>query len=240
MTQVLPKLVLLPGLDGTGLFFARLEQALAGRIPVQTVSYPSDAVLGYSELPEYVRAKIGDAPAVLLGESFSGPVAIHLAANLPDQVKGLILAATFLNSPWPRWMIEAAARAKPSHVPRAWIDVVLRGGSDDPELGALIAKILADFDPSVRTARLSAVAQANATQDFARVSCPILALHGRNDWLVWPGPMRRAIAAKPGAGMKLLAGPHMLLQKNPHEAADAIEAIVRNPLSPSFTGRGLG
>ena len=240
MKKSLPTLVLLPGLDGTGLFFARLEQALAGRLPVQTVSYPSDVGLGYHELPNYVRAKIGDAPAVLLGESFSGPVAIHLAATLPDQIKGLILAATFLNSPWPRWMIATAARAKPSHVPRAWIDAVLRGGSNDTELAAQIAAIMTGFDPSVRSARLKAVAQADATQDFARVSCPVLALHGRNDWLVWPGPMRRAIAAKPRAEMKLLSGPHMLLQTNAKDAAREIEAFVQNPLSPSFTGRGLG
>lgn len=221
----MPKLVLLPGLDGTGLFFARLERALAGRVPLQVIAYPPDAGLGYAELPDYVGAKIGDGPVVLLAESFSGPLAIRLAVTLPSQIKGLILAATFLTTPWPRWMIEIAARSSPSTVPRGWIDAVLRGGSDDPELAAQIAKIMAGFDPSVRSARLRAVARADARGDFARITCPVLALHGKNDWLVWPGPMRRATKAKPGAGMKLLAGPHMLLQTNATDAAREIDAF---------------
>ena len=120
------KLLLLPGLDGTGRFFARLQRCLDDRIDVEVVRYPGDRPLGYRELANYVRAHIGAQPVVLLGESFSGPIAIRLAAELPQHVKGLILAATFITSPWPRWMVKAAATAKPSAVPRGWIDAVLK------------------------------------------------------------------------------------------------------------------
>jgi pimeloyl-ACP methyl ester carboxylesterase len=221
------KLVLLPGLDGTGRFFKRLEKCLENRIPLQVVRYPADENWGYRELPDYVRAQIGSGPAVLLGESFSGPIAIQLAADLPGQVQGLILAATFVTSPWPRWMIAAAAKANPGMVPRSWIDAVLRGRANDPELAAEIADMMAGFAPEVRAARLRDVAGADARGDLRRVSCPILALHGRNDWLVPKSGIVRALRSKPGAVIKLIDGPHMLLQCNAAGAAREIEAFLK-------------
>lgn len=222
------KLVLLPGLDGTGRFFARLEQRLGNRTVLQTVRYPASQPMGYSDLIGYVRSLIGTEPAVVLGESFSGPIAIRLAASHPEQIKGLILAATFVTSPWPRWMVRAAALANPSSVPRAWIDAVLRGPADDPELAAEIASILSRLDPKVRQARLRAVADVNVLDDLKRVRCPILALHGRSDWLVPKYRLCKAIKAKPGAVMTLLDGPHMLLQRNPAGAANAIEDFLKS------------
>jgi pimeloyl-ACP methyl ester carboxylesterase len=221
------KLVLLPGLDGTGRFFARLEKCLDNRLPLQVVPYPADKNWGYRELPDFVRGQIGSEPVVLLGESFSGPIAINLAADMPEQVKGLILAATFVTPPWPGWMISAAARANPGLVPRGWLDAVLRGPANDPELAAEIAAMMAGFMPEVRAARLRAVAGADARADLQRVSCPIMVLHGRGDWLVPKSGIVRAIKSKPGAVIKLIDGPHMLLQCNATGAAREIEAFLK-------------
>jgi pimeloyl-ACP methyl ester carboxylesterase len=226
-TQLL-KLVLLPGLDGTGRFFARLQRCFGDRVALQIVSYPANQPMGYDELIDYVRAQIGAEPAVVLGESFSGPIAVRLAANHPEQIKGLILAATFLTSPWPRWMLSAAALANPGLVPRSWIDAVLRGPADDPELAAEIATIMAGFNAEVRSTRLRAVAGANVLNELLRVTCPILALHGRSDWLVPKYRIVKALKAKPGATVKLLDGPHMLLQRNPTGSANAIEDFLKS------------
>jgi pimeloyl-ACP methyl ester carboxylesterase len=226
MSRPQPKLILLPGLDGTGRFFARLQLCLGDRIPLQVVSYPTDSVMEYDDLLPYVESQIGTGPAVLLGESFSGPLAIKLAALHPAQIKGLILAATFVKSPWPRWMILATAAAKPTSVPRGWIDTILRGPESDPELAAEISDIMANFNPAVRAARLRTVASANAIADLKRVQCPILVVHGRSDWLVPKSGIIRAMKSKPGAVIKLIDGPHMLLQRNAAGAAREIEDFL--------------
>ena len=228
MSNARIKLILLPGLDGTGRFFARVQRLLESRVPLQVVRYPADHVMGYDDLQPYVQSRIGTKPVVLLGESFSGPLAIKLAASLPDQVKGLILAATFVTAPWPRWMMLAAARGNPSLIPRSWIDAVLRGRANDPELAADIADVMANFVPEVRAGRLRAVAGADARDDLRRVSCPILALHGRSDWLVPKSSVMREVRSKPGAVIKLIDGPHMLLQCNPADAAREIEAFMNS------------
>ena len=222
------KLVLLPGLDGTGVFFARLEARLATRVPVQVVSYPSRAEMTLDDYADEAVRAMGAEPVVLLGESFSGPVAIKLAAKFPDRVKGLILAATYLENPWPRWMIRRAARTPPNAVPRGWIDAVLSGPEHDRELATQIAGVMAGFSDEVRSARLELVATTDVRSDFQRVQCAILALHGRSDWLVPRFALQRVLKAKPGARMNLLNGPHMLLQKSAGEAANEIEAFYNS------------
>lgn len=46
-------LVLLPGMDGTGLLFAPLIEALSGRFPIEVVKYPLAAPAGYADLEQF-------------------------------------------------------------------------------------------------------------------------------------------------------------------------------------------
>lgn len=91
------KLVLLPGMDGTGRLFAPLLSRLDDRLEPVVIAYPGHEQLDYDQLHEFVRARLPKGePFILLGESFSGPVAITLAATAPTGLCGLILCATFM------------------------------------------------------------------------------------------------------------------------------------------------
>ena len=74
-------LVLLPGLDGTGALFRRFARALPEGLTSQAVHYPAHDPADYDDLLPRVRLQLPQAPFVLLGESFSGPLAIRLAAE---------------------------------------------------------------------------------------------------------------------------------------------------------------
>ena len=52
------RLVMLPGLDGTGLLFKPLIGCLPERFTVDVISYPTDHVLAYDELVEFVRKRL--------------------------------------------------------------------------------------------------------------------------------------------------------------------------------------
>ncbi|HMA00429.1 MAG TPA: hypothetical protein VKP66_20995 [Steroidobacteraceae bacterium] len=83
-TPRLPLLLLLPGLDGTGKLFAAFLRALGPGVESRVVEYSPDEPLGYEELELRVRAALPrDRPYVLLGESFSGPIAMRIAASAP-------------------------------------------------------------------------------------------------------------------------------------------------------------
>jgi hypothetical protein len=76
------KLVLLPGLDGTGVLFADFVAALSKELQTATVRYPLERCLSYSELEGLVRAAWSiSEPFMLLAESFSTPLAIKDAAS---------------------------------------------------------------------------------------------------------------------------------------------------------------
>ncbi|MBV8036510.1 alpha/beta fold hydrolase [Roseateles sp.] len=94
-------LVLLPGMDGTGMdgtgmLFDPLMEALSGLIPLEVVKYPSATPAGYAEYERFAEASLpAKGPLVLLGESFSGPIAISLAAKHPMRIAGLVLCCAF-------------------------------------------------------------------------------------------------------------------------------------------------
>jgi pimeloyl-ACP methyl ester carboxylesterase len=221
-----PHLVLLPGLDGTGILFQWLTACLPPDIAVTVVRYPDDPSLGYDDYVDQARHAIGSQRVVVLGESFSGPIAIKLAASMPDQICGLILAATFLKSPWPPVLVRRAASVNPHRAPRFSRDWVLMGHYKRAEVSEQLDTILRNLTPGLRAARLQAVAAIDVRSDFDCVLCPVLALHGRDDWVVPPGTMRRAIASKSGAHMEQFSAAHMLLQTAPQLAACAIASFM--------------
>lgn len=222
MAHGVPEIVLLPGLDGTGDLFERLATRLAPDLAVNIVRYPQDPSLGYAGYAEIVRNVIGKRHVFLLGESFSGPVAVRVAAQLGGQIEGVVLAATFVKNPWPGCLIRRAALVDPRATPPNIRNAILMGAYADPELASKVEEIVGALSRSVRAARLRAVAEVDVRADFARLACPILVLHGRGDWLVRKSPIQRAVCERGRARMIVIPGAHMLLQTRPAEAAAEI------------------
>ncbi len=93
------KVVLLPGLDGTGILFKPFIEALPRDIETLIVSYPSDLKLSYIELVDFVMSQLPEEKFILIGESFSGPIAYQIALRAPENLKSVIFVATFLSNP---------------------------------------------------------------------------------------------------------------------------------------------
>jgi hypothetical protein len=95
-------LVLLPGLDGTGLLFEDFVAALGSDVDVVVARYPTDRPLDYANLEQIARSFIPpNIPFVLLGESFSGPIALSIAASSPPGLLGVIMCCSFARNPYP-------------------------------------------------------------------------------------------------------------------------------------------
>ena len=96
-------LVILPGLDGTAALHAQFVACLGDVLgPVTVLRYPPDKALDYAALEVLVKAALpSDVPFVLLGESFSGPIALSIAADPPVNLVGLVLSTTFARTPLP-------------------------------------------------------------------------------------------------------------------------------------------
>jgi len=73
---------MLPGMDGTGLLFRPMVQACPPTMEPFVVPFPNDAQLSYEELEQHIRPILPvDASYLLLGESFSGPLALSLTPD---------------------------------------------------------------------------------------------------------------------------------------------------------------
>ena len=94
------RLVLLPGMDGTGELFADFLTALPSWIVPEVIRYPTDRNLSYAQLQAELRPVLSrSGPFVLLAESFSSPLAVRLAADAPSGLRGLVLCAGFVCPP---------------------------------------------------------------------------------------------------------------------------------------------
>src|SRR5882757_3669612 len=100
MTEAPITLVLLPGLDGTGQLFRWLVEALPPQIEPLVVSFAPDDYGDYGSLERNIAPLLPlDRPYVLLGESFSGPLALRLAARGDANLVAVVLAASFVAQP---------------------------------------------------------------------------------------------------------------------------------------------
>ena len=90
-------LVLVPGIDGTGRLFHRQVPRLASRYRTVTYTLRDDADT-MDELVEDLAAVIrtvGRGPAVVIGESFGGTVALSVGLAHPELVRALVVVNSF-------------------------------------------------------------------------------------------------------------------------------------------------
>ena len=87
-------------MDGTGIELADFVAALAPELEAIVVTYPNDRPMDYAGHEVVARASLPiDRPFVLLGESYSGPIAISIAASAPPGLIGLVLCCSFARNP---------------------------------------------------------------------------------------------------------------------------------------------
>ena len=215
----------MPGMDGTGLLFERLEQALGQ--PCTRVAYYRDRLLSYDQLlPELPD---GDG-LILVGESFSGPLAIRLAAAHPERVRGLVLCATFARLPWPsgvRRLAGAVMRGPvPVHPPRALIRALLTGADAPEDLVDDVDAAIRSVRPEVFRQRIRDVLAVDVREAFQQVRAPVLYLQASRDRLVAPEAVRELQALRPDLEVAVLDAPHLLLQRRPVEAAALLDRFA--------------
>ena len=231
MTHARPALVLLPGLDGTGDLFGPLLSRLDPSIEPVVVRYPLVEPLGYEVLTSIARRALPTTrPYVILGESFSGPIAAKLAAERFGELRGLILCASFVSSPLPHlrpfeWLLGVG----PVQTFARWFaPTTLLGRFQTRELRALLLRTLSRLPRSVLVARIRAVLAANSIAAFARIGVPTMYLQGTEDTLLPPSCLAEVCRLVPKTRVVKIAAPHCVLQCAPDEAARAIGEFVRS------------
>lgn len=228
--QDLPRLVILPGLDGTGLLLAEFAQVLSTFFQVQVITYPTDEPLSYDELLGHVRARLPAGPFLLIGESFSGPLALRLAAEHLTRVRGVILGASFARLDLPLKSVLSSLSGLLAWVPAAcapmWLlDGVLSNGHATASGRALLKQALQTVAPVVWAGRVRQALEVDLLAQGVRVRQPLLYLRARHDRLM-PANAAGLVASISGnARVESIAGPHFIFQAEPQACTKAIVAF---------------
>jgi hypothetical protein len=218
-------LVLLPGLDGTEVFFRPLLAALPVWINPVVVTFPPTGPNGYADLLPVVRAAIaGHEDFYILGWSFSGPLALMIAASEPVKTKGVILCASFVRSPlpgrlWPRLLAFAPFIGFLRFVRRV---PIFLGKSPGNPYRRDKAETWSRVSAAVLAKRIRAILAVDARDHLHTCPRRVLYLASSHDEIVSPNCGDEVVREKENAVLITIDGPHLAMYTNPLAAVGAI------------------
>ena len=219
------RLVLMPGLDGSGELFAPLLPLIDRHFEIIVVRYPD--LDSFEDYVNHARACLPDGgPVALLAESFSSPVAIALMAEDRSRIRGAVLSAGFACSPRP--LLSRAARYLPSGLVscrplyRLCLDLCALGGGEYPEARALSLSLMPHFDPAAMKHRAVLLQRLDVTGLLPEISLPVLCLRAGRDRVVPGKHADILLRGLRNARCIDIDGPHLLLQARPRECAAQI------------------
>ena len=223
------ELVLMPGMDGTGEMFEPLLHAIADSAwtsRIHILRYPCNQAMNYEQLIELAATQLPNAPCAVIAESFSGPIAIALAARFPSQIERVVLSTSFVRNPlsWLALMAPMLDFLPLAHAPDWLMEQQLFNGDATPELKLALARATGSVSPAVMRARLKAIFNVDASKRLSQLLQPVLYLQANADRLVPDRCAQEVKAALASASICRLPGPHCLLQIAPARAWQEIQS----------------
>ena len=182
--------ILLPGLDGTGRLFGPFIQLLPKGDKAVVISYPPDREMDLASLEEHVRKALPQRELfVLVAESFGGLLGARLAARSPDNMRALVLSASFVTSPVRRQILAFKKLIGPylfkRRPPKAFTRFLLAGHRCEPALMRLLEDVILSVKPEVLWNRLVTVSPKTSHANLLKKSrLPLLYLQAKQDRLV--------------------------------------------------------
>lgn len=220
---------MLPGLNGTSALFAPLLPLLDDRLEVDCLALPDSGPQDHESLARQLapRLQATETPFVLLGESFSAPLAYHLAQGRPRGLRGVIFAAGFLGCPHPLLPL-LPLRVLPLPLRLLTLSNLLKlsclGSRADPALIEKLRQEIQAIPTALLRERLLSLSQ--LLEPLQPLELPALHLLPLQDRLVIPRAAARLGQHCRQLQQVAIAGPHFLLQRQPQACAQAIERFI--------------
>lgn len=226
------KLVLLPGMDGTGNLFSPLLYALSG-FDCTVIPLPNTGPQDYVSISRPVIDKLPKEDFILIAESFSGPLATALAKEGIDNLKGIIFVATFLSTPR-KYLLSIAKKlplkllanlplTEPLHK-RFFLGIDASCGLID-----LFRTTLRSLPSEIIKERLKSLHSLAYKPE--KIHLPAAYIQATSDKLVPPDKAIEFERCFENLIIKSIEGPHFILQAKPAASAEAISELV-----PLLTG----
>ncbi|MDO8345804.1 MAG: alpha/beta hydrolase [Cellvibrio sp.] len=220
-------IVLLPGLNGTAGLFDPLLVVATNEYELKIISYRTHQVKSYEELAGHVLEEIGSIKGrfVVVGESFSGPIAILLSAKNIDGLIGIILVATFASAPYftfvkylPWSLIFKLAKFV------YWVRIKFSDTKNWSILKAASIE-LQKVSPMVLAARTRAALTVDVSRELQKSRVPVVYFSAKYDVVVPKWNLKKIIEIKPDIKVETFNTNHFLLQSVPQQAWEEIDKL---------------
>lgn len=216
------KILILPGLDGTGTLLSEVAELLTSKHEVTVVRYAPN-LYAYQDLKTKVQTALPADDYIIVAESFSGPLAVIIASEKPAGLQGVVFVATFAKTPikvpkFLTYLVDIAPTR--SRLLSKLAQPFLMGRWKTPTFTKRFEQVMQGIQASTIAGRLREVLKVNVSSELAVIDIPTIYLSARNDRLV---PSRMASDFNRSATNIIeVDGPHFLLQANASESTKHI------------------
>lgn len=236
------KLLILPGMDGTGLLLNPFIECLGGRVDAELFDYPTHVIQTYEEIINNVEAVLPTTGEdfVILAESFAGPVALSLAQKRIPGLRALILVVSFAATPR-HFLLQLTGllpmkRLLRLPVPRRFSSNMMLGRNAPDKIMDKLLEVFYMISPEVLASRLDQMRTFTIPQEV--VNLPAMYIQATNDLLLPDNCLNDMKSILPQLEVHRIEGPHLVLDTHPKTCARLVagfldsleyEDVVREP-----------
>ncbi len=213
-------IILLPGLEGTGHLFDAFVKCLPAGNHAKVVSYPTASPLSYQELEELVARELPTSGKyIIIGESFSGPIALACGSRSRADLVAIVLVASFAYRALGRTGL-LLARLPLSLICRLPIpDFVLRtfllGKSASEDDLSRTRRAIGEVRPQVLACRVKEALTSDYGKRQLQPASRVVAIFPQYDHLLGSASRRSVRQVCPTVEVEMVPAPHLALQVAP-------------------------
>lgn len=225
------KLILLPGLDGTGKLFAPFIACLPKEFSASVISYPTREKLNHDQLKNFIVQNLPkNEPFALIAESFSGAIAVSIAAEAPPNLKALVLCASFVSNPAPAILQTINHKFWFGFSAPVWLVRAMTGLHDcDKSVVEKLIESVKSVSPEVMSFRLDQIFKLDVREELQRCTVPLLLLHPTRDYFVSQKiGVDGILQLKPEARCVEIDASHFVLQHKPEKAFSVVAEFLES------------
>ncbi|MGH1429389.1 MAG: serine aminopeptidase domain-containing protein [Arenicella sp.] len=221
------KIVLLPGLDGTGNLFSSLINELPDH-DCEVIPLPTTCSQDYPSITTAITEKLPTEDFILIAESFSGPIGATLVKKDIHNLKGIIFVATFLSTPQ-KLLVDIARHLPLKHLSRFpfskyWIKLLFLGAHANNDLLNSFLRTIQSLPSKVIKDRLRAISFLSINKQESSFPCRYI--QAKNDKLISPKKAIEFHSYFHNIVTKTIDGPHFILQAKPKESALMVSEFI--------------
>ncbi|MHC9509728.1 alpha/beta fold hydrolase [Kangiella sp. M94] len=220
------KIILLPGVDGTGILFEPFVEIFIADVPVEVIPLTKDSDQSILNQVSIIEDAVGDEEVVLIVESYSGLLAYELARRNKVSIKQIFFFGCFLQPPS---LIGKIGRFLPVRllniIPDKLLSHILFNRWSSPELIALFRKAVESVNfPNLKQRLKTIATHPKPTQP---IDIPCVYIQGTMDNLVSAYNVKAFEELCRNLQVEVVEATHMLLQTQPETMSQLIHKYLQ-------------